>query len=149
MESAVVVAAAAPAAGKWNYVKRGRTTADPETGGSPAIHSYGRNIVFVLSRWLALCPTKQTRVNCGTDLPFCSRLMLRFTRKQEEEKKKEITLDMLQPSRYKPNDLEQMAEDTKFSKREQKIHIRLANSCLLYTSPSPRDRQKSRMPSSA
>lgn len=32
------------------------------------------------------------------------------------EKKKEITLDMLQPSRYKPNDLEQMAEDTKFTK---------------------------------
>ena len=27
--------------------------------------------------------------------------------------------------------------------------IRLFNSCLLYTSPSPRDRQKSRMPSSA
>ena len=25
----------------------------------------------------------------------------------------------------------------------------LSNSCLLYTSPSPRDRQKSRMPSSA
>ena len=25
----------------------------------------------------------------------------------------------------------------------------VANSCLLYTSPSPRDRQKSRMPSSA
>ena len=27
--------------------------------------------------------------------------------------------------------------------------IRLAEACLLYTSPSPRDRQKSRMPSSA
>ena len=27
--------------------------------------------------------------------------------------------------------------------------IRCINSCLLYTSPSPRDRQKSRMPSSA
>ena len=26
---------------------------------------------------------------------------------------------------------------------------RLINTCLLYTSPSPRDRQKSRMPSSA
>ena len=26
---------------------------------------------------------------------------------------------------------------------------KMANSCLLYTSPSPRDRQKSRMPSSA
>ena len=27
--------------------------------------------------------------------------------------------------------------------------IRLGDTCLLYTSPSPRDRQKSRMPSSA
>eukprot|EP00828_Plagiopyla_frontata_P039252 TRINITY_DN5156_c0_g1_i1.p2 TRINITY_DN5156_c0_g1~~TRINITY_DN5156_c0_g1_i1.p2 ORF type:complete len:106 (+),score=31.41 TRINITY_DN5156_c0_g1_i1:316-633(+) len=30
-----------------------------------------------------------------------------------------------------------------------KIHSNSQNSCLLYTSPSPRDRQKSRMPSSA
>ena len=29
------------------------------------------------------------------------------------------------------------------------IPMRLAERCLLYTSPSPRDRQKSRMPSSA
>ena len=28
-------------------------------------------------------------------------------------------------------------------------HVLLPNTCLLYTSPSPRDRQKSRMPSSA
>ena len=28
-------------------------------------------------------------------------------------------------------------------------NLRRANPCLLYTSPSPRDRQKSRMPSSA
>ena len=27
--------------------------------------------------------------------------------------------------------------------------VQLPNGCLLYTSPSPRDRQKSRMPSSA
>ena len=27
--------------------------------------------------------------------------------------------------------------------------VRMPNGCLLYTSPSPRDRQKSRMPSSA
>ena len=39
-------------------------------------------------------------------------------KKDVEEKKKEITLDMLQPSRYKPNDLEQMAEETKFTKRK-------------------------------
>ena len=30
-----------------------------------------------------------------------------------------------------------------------KTFERYANTCLLYTSPSPRDRQKSRMPSSA
>ena len=31
----------------------------------------------------------------------------------------------------------------------RKFGVRSAMSCLLYTSPSPRDRQKSRMPSSA
>ncbi|XP_059081262.1 uncharacterized protein LOC131879074 isoform X2 [Tigriopus californicus] len=46
------------------------------------------------------------------------RLLYKLTRKQVEEKRTDITLDMLQPSRYKPNDLNQMAEDTKFSKRE-------------------------------
>ena len=29
------------------------------------------------------------------------------------------------------------------------MEVNLGNTCLLYTSPSPRDRQKSRMPSSA
>ena len=32
---------------------------------------------------------------------------------------------------------------------ENYISMRRKNTCLLYTSPSPRDRQKSRMPSSA
>ena len=33
---------------------------------------------------------------------------------------------------------------------EERLGVRLLNrTCLLYTSPSPRDRQKSRMPSSA
>ena len=46
-------------------------------------------------------------------------MLLKMTKKSPEaEKKKEITLDMLQPSRYKPNDLEQMAEETKFTKRK-------------------------------
>jgi len=43
--------------------------------------------------------------------------LLKVTKKQEE-KKKNITLDILQPSRYKPNDLEQMAKDTRFTKEE-------------------------------
>ena len=35
------------------------------------------------------------------------------------------------------------------SLREEGIVVSLINSCLLYTSPSPRDRTRSRMPSSA
>ena len=31
----------------------------------------------------------------------------------------------------------------------ESFHFKLVSTCLLYTSPSPRDRQKSRMPSSA
>ena len=41
--------------------------------------------------------------------------------------------------------------DTAFTASSDYIeyHVYDANNCLLYTSPSPRDRQKSRMPSSA
>ena len=53
------------------------------------------------------------------------RLLLKLTKKEEMEKKKELTLDMLQPSRYKPNDLEQMAEDTKFTKSKNKLQVQL------------------------
>jgi Ca2+-binding EF-hand superfamily protein len=44
--------------------------------------------------------------------------LLKVTKKKEENKKKNVTLDILQPSRYKPNDLEQMARDTRFTKDE-------------------------------
>ena len=33
--------------------------------------------------------------------------------------------------------------------RDMTLNVEIYNPCLLYTSPSPRDRQKSRMPSSA
>ena len=36
-----------------------------------------------------------------------------------------------------------------FNFSEDKLELRLFNICLLYTSPSPRDRTRSRMPSSA
>ena len=39
--------------------------------------------------------------------------------------------------------------DTVAAKTNGRIKINLFYNCLLYTSPSPRDRQKSRMPSSA
>ena len=63
-------------------------------------------------------PQDEEAGNRGPKQNLFLRLLLKLTKKEEEVKKKEITLDMLQPSRYKPNDLEQMAEDTKFTKRE-------------------------------
>ena len=36
-----------------------------------------------------------------------------------------------------------------YSLGEERLDIAWVSNCLLYTSPSPRDRQKSRMPSSA
>ena len=44
------------------------------------------------------------------------RMMRKMTKKHDPEKKKNVTIEMLQPSRYKPSDLNQMAEDTKFTK---------------------------------
>jgi len=49
------------------------------------------------------------------------KLLFRLTRRSEldlEKKKEVVTLEMLQPSRYKPNDLATMAEETKFTKNE-------------------------------
>jgi hypothetical protein len=43
-------------------------------------------------------------------------MLRKVTKKNNPEKKKNVTIEMLQPSRYKPSDLNQMAEDTKFSK---------------------------------
>ena len=44
---------------------------------------------------------------------------------------------------------EDFYEDLKKFKYIKRLLKRYQKSCLLYTSPSPRDRQKSRMPSSA
>ena len=46
-------------------------------------------------------------------------------------------------------DLYGVAEDTLFRIDRDNANVELVGGCLLYTSPSPRDRQKSRMPSSA
>ena len=45
------------------------------------------------------------------------------------------------------NELQQQKQDAEM--KVQLAQMELMESCLLYTSPSPRDRQKSRMPSSA
>ena len=43
----------------------------------------------------------------------------------------------------------QLNDSIKLISKDRYPKTILANTCLLYTSPSPRDRQKSRMPSSA
>ena len=45
--------------------------------------------------------------------------------------------------------LAQGIQTTSFNNNDTPVSTEFADSCLLYTSPSPRDRQKSRMPSSA
>ena len=65
---------------------------------------------------------------------FCEGLGLKETRRMENEKGR-YTLIFLAA----PND----------EKAEIELTYNWDGDCLLYTSPSPRDRQKSRMPSSA
>ena len=52
-------------------------------------------------------------------------------------------------SRAIPADNKVIVEGVNIAKRHQKATSVTMQGCLLYTSPSPRDRQKSRMPSSA
>ena len=69
----------------------------------------------------------------------------------EEAKKKESTYD--NPSYDDPfepsTDIIEVQDVEKALSNAEKIDQALQNVCLLYTSPSPRDRTRSRMPSSA
>ena len=56
------------------------------------------------------------------------------------------------PQWYLPDDIKRLGRPLKFFKSNDKALAEWVDEtvvCLLYTSPSPRDRQKSRMPSSA
>ena len=75
----------------------------------PCIPSYRTKFFFGFMHYFTHTFMYQFRLVLG---------LLKVTKKQEEKKKKNITLDILQPSRYKPNDLEQMAKDTRFTKEE-------------------------------
>ena len=56
-----------------------------------------------------------------------------------------------EPQHYGKQTLEDINQALKniASAKSIQLETMQSNSCLLYTSPSPRDRQKSRMPSSA
>ena len=57
-------------------------------------------------------------------------------------KKVTVLIEIVPAHKNKELDLEQVVQGAQFESA-------VAMACLLYTSPSPRDRQKSRMPSSA
>jgi len=60
------------------------------------------------------------------------RMIRKVTKKNEtEKKKKNVTVEMLQPSRYKPSDLNQMAEETQFTKSNFNYHLK--NYLLFHT----------------
>ena len=59
------------------------------------------------------------------------------------------TLVKILPEYIKPKVLKRNNKYKKWKYGYDKEHDVIVISCLLYTSPSPRDRQKSRMPSSA
>ena len=48
-----------------------------------------------------------------------------------------------------PKMVEDMRKKAQLRKKSDIFENKMREACLLYTSPSPRDRQKSRMPSSA
>ncbi len=50
-------------------------------------------------------------------------MLQKVTKKKDPEKMKNVTVEMLQPIRYKPSDLNQMAEETKFSKSIDLVFI--------------------------
>ena len=62
-----------------------------------------------------------------------------------------ITVNTVCPGTTKTERIEQILNSQSESSGKDKSELQeaMANNCLLYTSPSPRDRQKSRMPSSA
>ena len=80
---------------------------------------------------------------------FCEGLGLKETRRMENEKGRFTLIFLAAPNDEKAEiELTYNWDGDELGQGSRNFG-HLAYSCLLYTSPSPRDRQKSRMPSSA
>ena len=69
---------------------------------------------------------------------------------KERERREELEKLLLREKKEQENELERTLneEKEKFTTLERSF-VEEKNNCLLYTSPSPRDKRQSRMPSSA
>ena len=78
---------------------------------------------------------------------------LAIAREQGDAKAEVEALTSISQLGYEQGNLQKLKVSKLWRRRKQKLNQpfqhNLFNNCLLYTSPSPRDRQKSRMPSSA
>ena len=76
-----------------------------------------------------------------------------FKRRESTPEKQKQSLSLSKTSyqsiSYKPIEQKPLSPNPEEIKKIKEIASILTQTCLLYTSPSPRDRQKSRMPSSA
>ena len=68
------------------------------------------------------------------------------TEKERREAQRKWQMDHYLRNKEK---IKQKARERYREQKRNELYEKKANACLLYTSPSPRDRQKSRMPSSA
>ena len=68
---------------------------------------------------------------------------------QEKDTLSVINVDSIQIEQIDPIQNQTRKIDSNKLDKEKVFSDSLTQTCLLYTSPSPRDRQKSRMPSSA
>ena len=67
-----------------------------------------------------------------------------------EDEVSDLTMELARISKVSPKEQDSIIEEFYYdSKAQSYISRDGVKYCLLYTSPSPRDRQKSRMPSSA
>ena len=103
--------------------------------------------------WLDVLRTSVTRkaasVKAGAALAVCM-LALTTTACSNSERESDALADA--PSEATDTNRDVPPETNEFLEGDEGhsiTYIRLHDGCLLYTSPSPRDRQKSRMPSSA
>ena len=88
----------------------------------------------------SLSPRAQRRIS-SKDLSFRAR--------SEEPPQKTCHSERSEESPHLSNDLNFKSKQEQSSIPFKSFNLQLSLVCLLYTSPSPRDRQKSRMPSSA